>query len=222
MPEKKSSRGPIIKLGNSLLCAAVAMAVVFSSPVFSEETRQLKSHEHGVGELNIAVDGNIIAIELHAPGADIVGFEYVAETVEDLRTIEMALTTLSQPLELFAFSPAAECRVTDASAHRETEGFHEDHAGHEEQGHTEDHGGHADHEEHKGKDDGMEGSVHSGFHATYTLTCNKLGALSEITFAYFNVFENSLELDVQLLSDSGAQAFKVERGNPTLDLTGMF
>jgi len=188
-------------LRNGLFLGVFFNAVVSSSAAFAEETRQLDSHEHGVGELNIAVDGSTVAIELHAPGADIVGFEYVAKSFDDRLTVKKALKSLSHPLELFLLPDPAECRVTEAEAHLETEGVHDDHADH---------------------DDHAEGPVHSEFHATYTLVCNNLSALTEITFAYFDAFENALELEVQLLTASGAQAFEVKRTNPTLDLRGMF
>jgi len=194
-------------LRNGLFLGVFFNAVVSSSAAFAEETRQLDSHEHGVGELNIAVDGSTVAIELHAPGADIVGFEYVAKSFDDRLTVKKALKSLSHPLELFLLPDPAECRVTEAEAHLETEGVHDDHADHD------DHGDHDDH---------AEGPVHSEFHATYTLVCNNLSALTGITFAYFDAFENALELEVQLLTASGAQAFEVKRTNPTLDLRGMF
>ena len=188
-------------LRNGLLLGVFLKAVVSSSAAFAEETRQLDSHEHGVGELNIAVDGSTVAIELHAPGADIVGFEYVAKSFDDRLTVKKALKSLSHPLELFLLPDSAECRVTEAEAHLETEGAHDDHADH---------------------DDHAEGPVHSEFHATYTLVCNNLSALTEITFAYFDAFENALELEVQVLSNAGAQAFEVKRANPALDLRGIF
>jgi hypothetical protein len=43
-----------------------------------------------------------------------------------------------------------------------------------------------------------------------------------ITFAYFDAFPNALEVEVQVISDTGATSFEVERDAPTLDLRGMF
>ena len=188
-------------LWNGLLLGVLANAPVLGSAARAEEIRQLDSHEHGVGELNLAVDGSIVAIELRAPGADIVGFEYVAKSFDDRLTVKKALKSLSHPLELFLFPDSAECRVTEAEAHLETEGAHDDHADH---------------------DDHAESPVHSEFHANYTLVCNNLSALTEFTFEYFDTFENALELEVQVLSDTGAHAFEVKRTNPTLDLRGIF
>ncbi|MEP5757782.1 MAG: DUF2796 domain-containing protein [Litoreibacter sp.] len=214
-----------------------------AAPTFAEETRELGAHEHGVGELNIAFEGNTVAMEFHAPGADIVGFEYEASSAEDRAAIDAAVATLAKPLELFVLPAAAECSVTQASAELESEDAHDDHE-HEEHAEAEkhdehDHEKHAeaeghddhDHEKHaeaEGHDDhdheehASEEAGHTEFHAEYTLSCGNPSAVSEITFAYFDTFENALELEVQVVSASGAQAFEVERDEPKLDLSGMF
>ena len=209
------------------------LVVLAGSPVLAEETRQHDSHEHGVGQLDIALDGQQIAIELHAPGADIVGFEYAAESDEDRAAVDAAFTQLARPLDLFGLPAAAECTVVKASAELESEEEHAEH-GHSEEEHAdqddhsdddhkdEDHEGHDDHDEHKHSEDEHEEAGHSEFHAEYLLTCADPAAISEMKFAYFEVFKNALELEVQVISDAGAKAFEVERDNPTLDMTGMF
>lgn len=218
---------------------SVAAALTLSaSAVFAEETRQLDAHEHGVGQLNIAIDGTQIAMELHAPGADIVGFEYAAESAQDRARVDEAVATLARPLDLFVLPAAAQCSVVQASASLESEEDHDDHAhGHDahkeehahddhahdkhEDEHAEDdhkHDGHAS-EEHAAHEDE---AGHTEFHAEYLLNCADPAAASLITFAYFDTFPNALELEVQILSAAGAQAFEVERDAPTLDLRGMF
>ena len=67
-----------------------ALTAVVATPAFAQEARQLNAHEHGVGQLDIAFDGDQIAMELHAPGADIVGFEYGAESAEDRAAVDAA------------------------------------------------------------------------------------------------------------------------------------
>ena len=56
---------------------------IIASPVFSEDARQLNAHEHGIGALNIAIEAPLVVMEFHAPGADIVGFEYAAKSDAD-------------------------------------------------------------------------------------------------------------------------------------------
>ena len=50
--------------------------------ISAEETRQVDKHEHGVGELNIAIERSMIEFEFMIPGADIVGYELIAYEVE--------------------------------------------------------------------------------------------------------------------------------------------
>ena len=71
-------------------------------------------------------------------------------------------------------------------------------------------------------DDHADAAGHTEFHAEYLLTCAQPDSVSAISFAYFQTFPNALELEVQVISDTGAQAFEVTRDAPTLDLRSMF
>ena len=198
------------------LLSLIAFAVAATTPVFAEKTRQLDAHEHGVGQLDIVFDGNQISMELHAPGADIVSFEYAAESAEDRAKVDTAVAMLARPLDLFVLTETAGCTIVQASAELESEegqADHEDeHDDHEDDDHQD-----ADHQE---KNVGEAG--HTEFHAEYLLACADPGAVTEITFTYFDVFPNALEVEVQLISNKGATSFEVERDAPTLDLRGMF
>ena len=153
----------------TLTCATV---LALTAPLaVAEETRQLDAHEHGVGQLDMAVEGNRIALELHAPGADIVGFEYAATSAEDRAKVDAAVATLARPLDLFVLPAAAECSVVQASAELESEAEHEEHAGEKHDDH-----GDEDHAEDKHDDHGDEDHAehedeagHTEFHAEYTL-----------------------------------------------------
>ena len=199
------------------LLSFLAATAITATPVLAEETRQLDAHEHGVGQLDIAIDGQQVAMELHAPGADIVGFEYAAESDADLAAVDAAATTLAGPLDLFVLPEAAGCSVVTAAAGLESEEDHDDHGDeHDEQGHD-DHDD--DHDE--GHDDHASETGHTEFHAEYLLTCANPSAITEINFAYFDTFPNALEVEVQIISDAGATSFEVERDAPVLDLSGM-
>lgn len=192
------------------------LATLLATSAFAGETRQLDAHEHGVGALNIAIDDNTIAMELHAPGADIVGFEYAATSAEDLSAIESAVRTLSRPLELIVLPGSAECTVLEAEAGLEADGEH-DHD------HDEDHAAaDQDHDHDHADEDHAEPEGHSEFHAEYLLTCANPGAISRIDFAYFEAFENAMKLEIQIVSATGSRAFVVERSSPALELPGMF
>ncbi|MEP2784298.1 MAG: DUF2796 domain-containing protein [Pseudoruegeria sp.] len=189
---------------------------VVGMPALAEETRQLDAHEHGVGALDIAIDGETVLMAFHAPGADIVGFEYQPESPKDRSTVAQAIATLANPLNLFVVPEAAACTVVQATA--ELEGKEDMHEHDEDEHHAE----HDDHheDEHHAEHEGEEG--HSEFHAEYTLNCSNPNGLNEINFAYFETFENAREIDVQVITEAGAQAFEVERAAPLLDLRSLF
>jgi hypothetical protein len=185
------------------------IALVTAFPAFAEDSRELDSHEHGVGTLNIAVDGATVAMVFEAPGADIVGFEYVAESDTDLAAIDAAVGTLGAPLDLFVMTDAANCSLVEAHAALEGE---DDHADEEHDNHSDE-----DHDEHEDENYADEAG-HTEFHAEYTLSCDSPDALTEITFTYFDAFPNAKEVEVQIITASGAQAFEVTRDAPVLDL----
>ncbi|MEX0340874.1 MAG: DUF2796 domain-containing protein [Arenibacterium sp.] len=181
------------------------------SPALADETRQLDAHEHGTGALNIAVSGTTVAMELRAPGADIVGFEYAAKSAEDRAAIDEAVAKLARPMALFGLPEAAACSVTAARAALESEEDHDEH----------DHAGEDKHDDHDPNDHAAE-SAHSEFHAEYVMICATPEALTEITFAYFEQFKNAETLEVQIATETGARAADVTRDAPMLDLRGMF
>jgi len=192
------------------------VALVAALPAFAQDTRELGAHEHGVGTLNIAIEGNTIAMAFEAPGADLVGFEYQAQSDSDLVAIDGALASLGVPLDLFVLPDAASCSVVEAKAELETED--DDHADHDDHDDHEGHDDHEDHDDHEGHDDHATESGHTEFHAEYALTCANPDAVTQIGFAYFDMFPNALEVEVQIITATGAQAFEVERDAPILDL----
>jgi hypothetical protein len=167
----------------------------------AQEHRELGAHEHGVGQLEIAVEGRTMTFALHVPGADIVGFEHHPETPEDKAAIDRAVATLASPLDLFVLPAAAGCSVTEVEAGL----VDEEH----------------EHEEHAQAEEDEEHGEHSEFSATYTLACDDPAAITHVEFAYFATFPNARELEIDMLTDKGAQHFEVERDAPRLDLEGM-
>ena len=198
-----------------------ALTAVVVTPAFAEEARQLNAHEHGVGQLDIAFDGDQIAMELHAPGADIVGFEYGAESAEDRAAVDAAVAALAKPLDLFVLTEAAGCSIVNASAGLESEEEHDAHDDDHDDDHAANEGSHDDHAD-EGHENEADEADHTEFHAEYLLTCADPSAVTDITFAYFDAFPNALEVEVQVISDTGATSFEVERDAPTLDLRGLF
>lgn len=198
--------------------AAAIVVALWSAPLAAQdnERRDLDAHEHGRGSLNIAVEGDTIWMELEAPGADIVGFEYVAESTEDRQAVEAAQAVLAQPLALFTIPSGAECRLSDASVSLiggEHEDEHEHEAEHE-----------AEHEdEHEGEhEDEHDEESHNEFHAEYVLKCAAPGEIDSIAFPYFDAFPGAHALTVNVATANAQTSFEVDRDSPRLDVAGLF
>ena len=157
-----------------------AIAIVCAGEAIAAERRELGAHQHGHGKLNIAIDGNKVAMELEAPGADIAGFEYAAKSDADMAAIKQATATLEKPLALFKVPDAAQCKVSQAKVEIETE--EHEHDGHGKAAKTDDHHDHDHDHDHKHKDEA--GSAHSAFHAEYELDCASPAEFKTLTLDY--------------------------------------
>ena len=193
--------------------------------IYAEETRQVDKHEHGVGELNIAIDGSLAEFEFMLPGADIVGFEYEAKSDEDLAKIENALLVLENYENLFALTKNSKCVLADLDYHLSGE-EHDEHADEEHDEHAdEEHDEHADeeHDEHADEEheEHADEESHTEFYAKYSFKCDNIKQLDKVEFSYFKTFPNSSELEVQFVSDIGSNAFEVEADKPVIILKGL-
>jgi hypothetical protein len=184
--------------------AALALAgALATTAAVAEERRELGVHEHGHSTLAIAVEGTRVAMELTAPGVDIVGFEHGASTDEEKAAMEQAKVALADPLTLFTPPSSAHCRAAEAVVELESE------EGHEEE--------HAEGDAH-GEAAHAEGEGHAEFHAEYTLDCADPVELGSITFAYFERFPGAEKVAVTLLTEHGQASYEVTRAVPRLVL----
>ena len=174
----------------------VLSAALTAAPAAAGERRELGAHEHGRSVLGIAVEGGRVALELKAPGADIVGFEHPARTDAERAAVRDAEAALADPLALFVPPGAASCRVTDSKVELETEAQRDGQIGDEREGHAE-------------------------FRAEYALECAAPSALSSLTPAFFDRLPNAERIGVTLVTERGQTAFEVQRGAVRVPLEGL-
>ena len=175
--------------------------------VYAEETRQVDKHEHGVGELNIATEGDVIEFEFMVPGADIVGFEYVAKSDTDIASIKKALQTLENYENVFTLPKNSRCQLTKKQVSLK-----------EDEDELDEHEGHDDHDEHDHDEHAEEN--HNEFYAKYSFECGDIKAVNKVEFPYFSTFPNSGELEVQFISSIGSVSFEVEAEEPSINIDG--
>ena len=123
----------------------IATAIVTTS-AHAEEFRKHDAHVHGVVELNIAQDGDELLMEIHAPGADVVGFESAPKNAEQKKQLANALSVLNQADKVMTLSSAAQCKPTFTEV-RHTLGEDDGHDDHDKHDHDK-HDHHDDHDKH--------------------------------------------------------------------------
>jgi hypothetical protein len=164
------------------------------------EHREHGPHEHGVAELNVALDGDVLWLELSSPAMNIVGFEHAPSSPEQKAAVDTATETLKDGARLFVTSSEAGCELTEAKVTTDVEhpeGDHDDAAEHGEAG------------EH-------EGEVHSEFQASYRFECAAPDALRQIEVRLFDLFPGTEEIEAQVISGSGQTAAELTAAAPNL------
>lgn len=197
------------------LLTTLTVALLTSPALAGDETRQLDSHEHGHGTLNVAIEGQRVLMELEAPGSDIVGFEHVAKSDADKAAVARARATLETPLSLFIFPKEAGCTVTAAKVSVISGEDHDS----EEEGEAS-HDKSSDAHEHE-TDDGHEPeAAHNEYHGEFELSCARPDSLSSISFPYFDAFPGAQELEVNVITEKSQNTYEVERKNAQINLKG--
>ena len=178
---------------NKIICL-----FVFISPVFSyAEHRHHESHEHGAGTMNIALDGELLTIELEIPGNDIVGFEHAAKSDSDKAKVDSALKILNETTKIFSFVPADSCSLKGTPKIAFV-------------AEAEDDDSHGHHGMHHGDDD--DPADHTELKAEYLFSCKSVVG---VTFQGFSQFPSIKELDAQVAFGNVQVSYELSPKEPT-------
>ena len=163
-----------------------------------EEHASLGAHEHGVGRLDVVLEGKKLELQFESPAMNIVGFEHEATSDEDKAKVAQARELLLKPNALFNIPDAANCSATSVKLSSPL--FGDKH---------EDHDDHAKGEEHDHE--------HSEIHGTYSFVCDAPAILKKLDLSnIFKTFPDTKKLQVQLISPGGQSGAEVIAANPTL------
>ena len=179
------------------LPALTLTALAAGSSIASE--REHGAHVHGVGQMNVAVEGDGVEIEITAPGADIVGFEHKPETGADRQALADAVAKLKDGAVLFVFPAKARCKLEEAEV--ESGLMEDDHEHDKKHRHEKEHG--------HGHD--KEGE-HAEFRAHYHFHCGNPDAVTHIDLGYFKAFPAARELEAHTLTARGQGAQELTAG----------
>ena len=142
----------------------------------------LGSHKHGAAELDIALDGRVLEVELRSPAMNLLGFEHAPRDDAEERKVAETFAQLQQPDTLFGLPSEAQCELDEANL--ESPLFAEDSHGHEQH----------------------DAGTHSDVHAHYRYSCNAPGALVGLDLqGWFRAFPGIEKIETQLIGPNGQQ-----------------
>ena len=137
-----------------------------------------------------------LALELHSPAMNIVGFEYQPRSDADKQAILVAERTLKNEQLLFKLSTAAQCALSAVS-------LHNDLAEHSDAHHS------------SAEDDNPH--QHSDIQVSYQFNCALPAKLTGIDLAgFFKAFPLTETIHVQLISANTQQGVELSQGNTAI------
>lgn len=161
----------------------IAFALLTSSQIFAHE-HALGAHEHGTIKLGMAVEKNIVDIDLDGPTESFISFEYLPKTAKEKKIFnEVKDLWEKKVLSLISFDKKLDCKITESSFkqvidEKETA---------EEQAKIKDP---------KKKEEG----VHSDVEAKAKITCNGDLAGTDAQVSLRKQFKNIKKLTVEVIS----------------------
>lgn len=172
---------------------------LFPAALAAQATQVSTPHHHGSGQIDIVFSETGFSLALRVPSMDIVGFESPVENDDNRTRVAIAMSELSDPLDLFVTPPEAGCSTVTAHVVL-TYGITRQ----------------------SGEANAVTGSTtaenHSEFQADYVIQCHDMSALNMIEFAYFAQFSGTDQLNIHLNTDGVQDAVEITRAAPYLDL----
>jgi len=168
-----------------LVFAAAAAAVAAEHEQPRVEAHE--AHVHGVGWLNLALEGSELYLEFGSPAANLLGFEHAPGDAHERAAVQRIRALLSAPGDLFGLPPGAGCRAVDADLEIPwSDGQAADSGGQRPAGHE--------------RDGVQSGGVHADIHAAYRFRCAAPVAVDAVEVLLFEVFPALRRLDVQFIT----------------------
>lgn len=188
-------------------------------------------HVHGVIELGVVVEGGTVAVSLHAPLSDVVGFEHAPESDEQLERVRRAAVMLANADAMFGLEDAANCTISDISidgpeyvvqhlAEDDAGSADSDHGHHDKHNsrgaepardeHAEpDSHGHDQHAEPDGDGHG-DSERHAEISASYEWVCGNPSNLDSLALRFPESFAGVEMIEIQILTAAGARVITAE------------
>lgn len=190
----------LLALPFALLPLTFAQAAPEHDHDHDHEHGSLGAHEHGVGRLDVVLEGKTLEMQFESPAMNIVGFEHVATSDEDKAKVAKAREQLLKPNTLFSIAEAAHCSARSVKLESPLFGDKDD-----------------DHDHDEAAKAGEHEHEHSEIHGKYIFTCDAPAILKKLDLSQiFKTFPATKKLQVQLISPGGQSGAEVIAANPVV------
>lgn len=171
------------------IAAVFSLALLFpaAAPATAHE-----AHVHGIGRLDVALDGKTLSLHLDSPLGNLIGVEHTVSSAKDRQAAQDMAKTLRNAAAMFVTTPAAECRLGSvrlASAAIEPALLGETAAG--------------------GTASRADQDGHADLDADFHFQCAQPGKLQRIDVKLFDAFQGFDSIDVQLVTPRRQSAAKL-------------
>ncbi|KQQ64414.1 zinc-binding protein [Pseudomonas sp. Leaf127] len=192
----------LLALPFALLPLTFAQAAPEHDHDHDHEHGSLGAHEHGIGRLDVVLEGKTLELQFDSPAMNIVGFEHAPASDADKAAVAKARELLLKPNALFSIAEAAQCSAQSVKLESPLFGDKDD-----------DH----DHDEPAKAGEPAHEHEHSEIHGKYIFTCDAPAILKKLDLSQvFKTFPATKKLQVQLISPGGQSGAEVIAANPSV------
>lgn len=165
----------------------------------------LHAHVHGVAQLNVALEGKQLEVEMHSPAINLLGFEHFPKNAAEETRVEVVRDLLEQPRVMFSLPAAAKCEAEHQAINSPLFGVAAGDVDHL-----------ALHEDEGALADAAE-QEHAEIHAHYQFKCAQPDALQSLDLSpLFRQFPRTRRIQVQLIGPKGQQGHELTRSQPSV------
>lgn len=185
----------------------LALFLLLLPPCTSVWSRNPGPHVHGVGQVQVAVDGTLLTIVLSSPLDNLLGFERAARTAQEKVAVSRVNEQLRKPQALFQPASEADCVVSSTTIDAPV--LDAGPAANAAPGDVAT-GGKV---KAKDKPAHADAGGHADLTAEYVFRCAHPERLRGMEVRLFEAFRGLRQLDVRVAGSRGQSAMTLRRGN---------
>jgi len=141
-------------------------------------------HVHGTAELHLVIDNHVLAIELHGPLENFLGFEHPPRTAAQRLAVQNMMAKLNDPITLFGLPKGASCRAGTTQIDAPVTAASES----------------------KGTVKDADGDDHADLTADFQFTCDQIDMLDTIEVNIFDAFSGTHTIKAEIIGPHGQSA----------------